>query len=66
MIALHPQYVTDADGHRIAVQLSAEEYTQLLEELEDLEDIRAYEAAKAAGDPPIAWDQVKAGLATLP
>ncbi len=47
MIELHPQYVTDAEGHRIAVQLSVEEYASLLEEVEMADDIAAYDQAKA-------------------
>ena len=49
MIHLHPKFVTDADGHRIAVQLSVEEYASLLEEVEMADDIAAYDQAKAAG-----------------
>jgi PHD/YefM family antitoxin component YafN of YafNO toxin-antitoxin module len=33
---LHPQYVTDRDGHQTAVILPIEEYNSLLEDLEDL------------------------------
>jgi len=33
---LHPQYVTDSDGHRSAVILPVEEFEELLEDLNDL------------------------------
>jgi len=62
MIALHPQYVTDADGHRIAVQLSVEEYERLLDEAEMAEDIAAYQAAKAAGGEAVPYEQVRREL----
>ena len=34
--ALHPGYITDADGRRKAVVLSIEEYESLVEDLADL------------------------------
>ena len=33
---MHPEYVTDADGHKRAVILPIEEYRELLEDLDDL------------------------------
>jgi len=66
MIALHPQFVIDEHGARLAVVLPASEYEQLLEELEMAEDIAAYDRAKAEGGTPIPWEQVKADLAKLP
>jgi hypothetical protein len=50
---LSEQYVTDADGKRIAVIVPIEVYERLLDAYEDMEDlaaIREYEAAKAAGE----------------
>lgn len=35
-LELHPQYVTNADGHRTAVILPVEEYEELIEDLDDL------------------------------
>lgn len=32
----HPQYITDDQGHKTAVILSLEAYTELLEDLSDL------------------------------
>ena len=49
MIALHPKFVTDEHGARLAVMLPAEEYAQLLEELEMADDVAAYDRAKAEG-----------------
>lgn len=52
MLTLHPQFVTDEKGLRIAVQLPAEEFAQVLEELEMADDVAAYDRAKSAcGDP---------------
>jgi hypothetical protein len=62
MIALHPQYVTDEKGTRIAVQLPAAEFEQLLEELEMAEDIAAYDRAKAAGGDAVPYEQVRREL----
>lgn len=57
MITLHERFVTDPDGNRTAVLLDIEEYRQLLEALEELESIRAYDAAKAADDEEIPFEQ---------
>jgi hypothetical protein len=35
-IDLHPQYVTDSDGHKTAVLLPFEEFQELLADLSDL------------------------------
>ena len=45
------QYMTDADGNRIAVVLDLDTYNQLIERLEDYEDMewaREYEARRRA------------------
>jgi len=34
--ALHPEYITDAEGHRKSVVLPLEEYEALMEDLSDL------------------------------
>ena len=62
MIALHPQYVTDENGARLAVMLPANEFAQLLEELEMAEDIAAYQAAKAEGGDAVPYEQVRREL----
>lgn len=46
MIALHPQYIKDANGNNSMVVLPAEEFERLLEELEDDDDVRMYDQAK--------------------
>lgn len=40
-IDLHPQYVTDSDGHKTAVLLPFEEFQELLADLSDLAAIAA-------------------------
>lgn len=62
MIALHPNYVTDTAGTRVAVQLPVEEYERLLDEAEMVEDIVAYQAAKAEGGQPVPLEQFIASL----
>ena len=51
------RYVVDEQGNPSAVLLDIEEYRAILEELEELEAIRAYDAAKATGDPAIPFEQ---------
>ena len=48
-MTLNPQFVTDRNGRKMAVQLSVKEYKYLLEELEMKEDIALYE--KVIADP---------------
>ena len=62
MIALHPQYVTDEKGTRIAVQLPADEFEQLLEELKMAEDVVSYDRAKAEGGNAVPYEQVRKDL----
>ncbi|MHC4518209.1 MAG: hypothetical protein ACYTAS_06455 [Planctomycetota bacterium] len=50
-------FVVDDDGKKKAVILDIAEYRRLLEEAEELEAIRAYDAAKAAGDEAIPFEQ---------
>ncbi len=66
MIDLHPQYVNDARGARVAVVIPADEFQAVLDDLEDLEDIRDLERAKASSSGTVPWEQVKADLAKLP
>lgn len=54
---LHPQYVTDTQGHRTAVILPIEEYDELIEDLADLAV-----AAERKDEPSVAHDQVVAEL----
>ena len=46
-MTLHPQFVTDKKGKKLAVQLSVKEYQFIIEELEMKEDIALYEKVKA-------------------
>lgn len=51
------QFVVDENGKKKAVILDIAEYQKLVEEAEELEAIRAYDAAKAAGDEAIPFEQ---------
>jgi PHD/YefM family antitoxin component YafN of YafNO toxin-antitoxin module len=55
-------YVVDEQGNPIGVVLDIADYRKLLEELEELESIRAYDAAKAAGDEAIPFEQAIAEI----
>ena len=50
---LHPQYVTDRDGHQTAVILPIGEYESLLEDLDDLAI-----AAERVNEPNIPHEKV--------
>lgn len=50
MIAVHPQYIKDANGNETLVILPAKEFNELMEELEELEDIKLYDEAKKNDD----------------
>ncbi len=45
MIAVHPQYIKDANGEKSLVVISAKEFDAMMEELEDMEDVRLYDEA---------------------
>lgn len=51
------QFIIDDSGERKAVILDIADYQKLLEEAEELEAIQAYDAAKAAGEEAIPFDQ---------
>ena len=51
------RFVVDDNGKRTAVILDIAEYRKLLKEAEELEALRAYDAAKAAGDEAIPFEQ---------
>jgi PHD/YefM family antitoxin component YafN of YafNO toxin-antitoxin module len=57
MEVYRPQFVVDDRGQTRAVILDIEQYEKLLEEAEELEAIRAYDAAKAATDEAIPFEQ---------
>jgi PHD/YefM family antitoxin component YafN of YafNO toxin-antitoxin module len=46
MIAVHPQYIKDANGQKSLVILPVKEFDTIIEELEELEDIKLYDEAK--------------------
>ena len=54
---LQPHYLTNAQGERIAVQLSIEEYEELLEDIEDMAAI-----IERQNEPTIDFDVVIAEL----
>jgi hypothetical protein len=62
MPTLRERYVIDEMGNRIAVLLDMEDYRKLLEELEELDSIRAYDAAKAANDQTLPFEQAVAEI----
>ena len=51
------QFVTDADGRKVAVLLPVEEYEELLEDVQDLAVI-----AERRDEPRVAWEDVKRRL----
>jgi hypothetical protein len=57
MLKPKKRYMVDEKGKRVGVFMGLNEYRKLLEELEELETIRAYDAAKAAKEQPIPFEQ---------
>jgi PHD/YefM family antitoxin component YafN of YafNO toxin-antitoxin module len=51
------RFMVDEQGNRVSVVLDLKDYERMLEELEELASIRAYDAAKAAKDEAIPFDQ---------
>jgi PHD/YefM family antitoxin component YafN of YafNO toxin-antitoxin module len=51
------QFIVDDSGEKRAVIVDLAEYQRLIEEAEELESIRAYDAAKAADDEAIPFEQ---------
>lgn len=46
MVTIHPQFITDKAGKKIAAVLPMKEFKAILEELEEKEEIRRYDEAK--------------------
>jgi hypothetical protein len=46
MVKVHPQYIIDAEGKKIAVVLPLKEFESLIEELEEIKDVMLYDKAK--------------------
>ncbi len=53
MHQIHPQYITDEKGKKIAAILPIKEYKTILEALEELEDIKLYDESKNDHEPAI-------------
>ena len=49
MLAIHPQYITDAAGKKLVV-LPLKEFDTIMDELEDIEDVKLYDEAKKNDD----------------
>ena len=62
MSAHKENFIVDENGQRIGVVLEIADYRRLLAELEELESIRAFDAAKAAGDEAIPFEQAVAEI----
>jgi PHD/YefM family antitoxin component YafN of YafNO toxin-antitoxin module len=50
-------FVIDQKGNPVGVILDIAEYRKLMEEIEELESIRAYDAAKAARNEAIPFEE---------
>ena len=57
MEMIKPRFVVDEAGQPVGVLLDIQEYRSLLEEREELAAIRAYDAAKAAEDEAIPFEE---------
>jgi hypothetical protein len=57
-----PRFIVDDHGEKTAVILDIAVYQRLLDEAEELEAIRAYDAARAAGDEAIPFEQAVAEI----
>ena len=53
MIAVHPQYITDAAGNKVSVILPLTEFEDFLESLEDFDDVRLFDESKAKPEEAI-------------
>ncbi len=49
------RFIVDARGRRIEVILPFDRYEEMLAQIEELDEIRAYDAAKASGEKPVAF-----------
>ena len=58
MIKIKEQYLTDRKGKQVGVLLDIRQYRRLREQSEELDDIRAYDAAKASKEKPVAFERV--------
>lgn len=56
MLTVHPQYITNNAGKKIAVVLPMKDFKAIMEELEELKDIKLYDEAKKSNEPSIPID----------
>ena len=49
IVAIHPQYITDASGSKLAV-LSSKEFDSMIDAIEELDDIQSYDEFKRTDD----------------
>jgi hypothetical protein len=52
------RFVTDEHGKRVAVIVDLDRYEKLLQAAEELEDLRAFDEARASGEPTIPFEEV--------
>ena len=64
MQAIHPQYITDNTGKKIAAILPMREFKTILEELEELQDIKLYDESKKDNEPAIPKNKAMAMIAS--
>lgn len=57
MVPLHPQFVTDGDQQPKAVQVTLDEWEQIISDLEELDDIRTYDKAKTGLQDATSFEQ---------
>jgi len=57
MSVARERYVVDESGKRVAVVLDMKAYRKMLADLEELEAVRAYDAAKAAHDEVVPFEE---------
>ena len=62
MLQLNERYVTDSNGHKMAVLLDMKQYQKLREYLEDLQDALDLKRAKATARKFISFDEMKQRL----
>ena len=56
MINIQEQYLTDAEGHKIAVVIDIETYQKLIDELDELYCLKGYEQSLTETEAEIASD----------
>lgn len=54
MLDIQEQYLTDAEGHKVAVVIDIETYHKLIDELDEFHCLKGYEQALTETEPEIA------------